>query len=306
MSTRDRPPWLALTHDATPEIVEVLSDAWLAAGALSVDVTDAHAGGEGEVPVFAEPQWNSDAHWSLARVKVLLEGDCDTAGLLNQVCATAGVTPVPAFTVEPVQDQDWVRATQAQFEPVQVSARLWIVPSWHQPPSPEAINLRLDPGLAFGTGSHPTTWQCLRWLDAHLTPGARVLDFGCGSGILAIAAAKLGAREVAGTDIDPQALLTANDNALTNGVEIAWVAPDALPPRGGYDVVLANILANPLRALAPLLSAQIRPGGHLILAGILDRQAEEVQTAYAPWVRLVPFEPREGWTSLVGRRPQDG
>lgn len=302
MSAANIPPWSALTHDATPESVEAISDAWLAAGALSVDVTDAHAGGELEVPIFAEPQWNSDAHWTLARVKVLLRGEDDAAALLRQVCESVGLSPVPAFALEPVHDQDWVRATQAQFEPVQVSQRLWIVPSWHEPPTPEAINLRLDPGLAFGTGSHPTTWQCLRWLDTHLQAGERVLDFGCGSGILAIAAVKLGAREVVGTDIDPQALRTAYDNAITNGVEVAWVPPEALPPHAGYDVVLANILANPLRALAPLLSAQVRPGGHLVLAGILDRQAEEVQATYAPWVQLVPFEPREGWTSLVGQR----
>lgn len=284
----------------------MLSDAWLEAGALSVDVTDAHAGGEGEVPVFAEPHWNCDAHWSLARFRVLLDGACDAAGLLERVCAAVGLSPVPPFTLERVDDQDWVRVTQAQFEPVRVSSRLWIVPSWHEPPDPSAINLRLDPGLAFGTGSHPTTWQCLHWLDAHLQPRARVLDYGCGSGILAIAAARLGALDVVGTDIDPQALRTAHDNALTNGVEIEWVAPDALPSRGDYDIVLANILANPLRALAPLLCAQVRSGGHLVLAGILDRQAEEVQAAYAPWMRLVPHEPREGWTSLVGQRMHAG
>jgi len=294
--------WLALTHDAAPENIEAVTDAWLAAGALSVDVTDAHAGGELEVPVFAEPQWNSDARWSLARVTVLLGADADTSALLQSVCEQAGVAVMPPAQVERIDDQDWVRATQSQFEPVQVSARMWIVPSWHTPPAADAINLRLDPGLAFGTGSHPTTWQCLRWLDAHLLPGQRVLDYGCGSGILAIAAAKLGGVRVVGTDIDPQALLTANDNANTNGVEIAWLAPEALPPRADYDVVVANILANPLRALAPLLCAQLRPGGHLILAGILDRQAEEVIQAFAPWVSLTPFEPREGWTSLIGTR----
>ncbi|MFN0313748.1 MAG: 50S ribosomal protein L11 methyltransferase [Burkholderiales bacterium] len=298
--------WLALTFKIEPSFVEPLSDALLALGAASVDVADAHAGGPQEVLVFAEPNWNSGSHWILAQFRVLVTENCVVEQILSEACEAAGVGTVPAFSVETVHDHDWVRETQAQFAPIQISQRLWIVPSWHEIPVPQAINLRLDPGLAFGTGAHPTTRQCLRWLDANLKGGEAVLDYGCGSGVLAIAAKKLGAREVVGTDIDPQALLTATSNAAANAVEIAWVLPGDLPAQRSYDIVVANILANPLRMLAPLLAAQVRLGGHLILAGILDRQVTEVMEAYAPWVELVPFEPDDGWTSLAGRRSAPG
>ena len=301
-SWEPNPVWLALTFQVAPAFVEPISDALLELGAVSADVTDAHVGSDQEVPVFAEPHWNSDAHWSLAQVRVLWAPDAEVGDLLHTACEAVGLSPVPRYEVDEVEDRDWVRATQAQFVPVPVSQRLWIVPTWHEPPSAPAINLRLDPGLAFGTGSHPTTWQCLRWLDANLRGAESVLDYGCGSGILAIAAAKLGAASAVGTDIDPQALRTAHDNAVINGVEISWVAPEDLPSHDTYDIVLANILANPLRILAPLLIARVRPGGFLVLAGILDRQAGEVILAYAPWVALTPFEPRDGWTSLVGQR----
>ncbi len=294
--------WLALTFQVNPNFVEPLSEALFALGALSVDVADAHAGGPQEVPVFAEPAWNSDSHWILAQFRVLVAEGTNAEKLLREACAEINLARIPSFSVESLGDHNWVRETQTQFAPIQISERLWIVPSWHQPPAPEAVNLRLDPGLAFGTGAHPTTRQCLRWLEANLRGGEYVLDYGCGSGILAIAAAKLGAREVVASDIDSQALRTGFDNATRNGVLISWVLPVDLPARRSYDIVVANILANPLRLLAPRLGAQVRPGGHLILAGILDRQAGEVIDAYAPWVRLVPFEPDDGWTSLVGQR----
>lgn len=295
--------WLALTFRVHPEFVEAVSDALMESGALSVDVTDAHAGTPEEVALFDEPNWNADSRWTLAEVRALLKDDDDARQILQDVCNAAGLDKVPECRLDRLEDQDWVRQTQTQFAPVRVSDRLWIVPSWHEPPMADAINLRLDPGLAFGTGSHPTTMQCLRWLDLNIAGGEqRVLDYGCGSGILAIAAMKLGAANVMGTDIDPQALITAHDNALNNSVAIAWVSPEGLPENTCYDIVLANILANPLRALAPLLCARVRPGGHLILAGILDRQAVEVAASFAPWVKLFPFEPRDGWTSLVGQR----
>lgn len=293
--------WLALTFKVSANYVEALSDALMAAGALSVDVTDAHAGTPEEVALFAEPNWNADSHWTLAQVIVLLDQGSDAGELLRTACAEVGMG-TPSFDIQTIADQDWVRQTQSQFTPVCVSDRLWIVPSWHDPPAPQAINLRLDPGLAFGTGSHATTLQCLLWLEANLRGGERVLDYGCGSGILAIAAMKLGAASAVGTDIDPQALRTAHDNASINEVSVIWVTPDELADSKGYDVVLANILANPLRTLAPLLCAKVRSGGHLVLAGILDRQAEEVIESFAPWIALTPFAPREGWTSLIGRR----
>ncbi|MSQ59605.1 MAG: 50S ribosomal protein L11 methyltransferase [Betaproteobacteria bacterium] len=294
--------WLALTFKIDPSFAEPLSDAFLALGAMSVDVADAHAGGPQEVPVFAEPDWNSDSHWSLTQFRVLVPENAGVEKILRDACEAAGVETLPAFSVETVHDHDWVRETQAQFAPIQISERLWIVPSWHEAPVPQIINLRLDPGLAFGTGAHPTTRQCLRWLAANLKGGEAVLDYGCGSGILAIAAKKLGGLDVVGTDIDAQALRTASSNATANDAGIDWVLPEDLPAHRSYDIVVANILANPLRVLAPLLAAQVRVGGHLILAGILDRQVSEVMESYAPWVKLVPFEPDDGWTSLVGRR----
>mgnify|MGYP001593222858 CR=1 FL=1 len=196
---------------------------------------------------------------------------------------------------------DWVRATQAQFEPIRISERIWIVPSWHTPPDPHALNLVLDPGLAFGTGSHPTTRLCLAWLEARLRGGESVLDYGCGSGILAIAAARLGAGEVVGIDIDPEAVRTARTNAAANQARARFAATDTpLPPPS--DLVLANILAGPLKVLAPLLAAHTRPGGRIVLAGLLDAQSADVTAAYAPWFDMSAFASAEGWTALEGRR----
>jgi ribosomal protein L11 methyltransferase len=203
-----------------------------------------------------------------------------------------------------VADTDWVRSTQAQFPPTQISPRLWVVPTWHEPPDPAAINVRLDPGVAFGTGTHPTTRLCLAWLDAALVPGSSVLDYGCGSGILAVAAALLGAGEVLGTDIDPQAVEAARLNAEANGARARFVLPAALPA-GSFDAVVANILSNPLKVLAPALLARVAPGGALVLSGVLERQAEEVIAAYAlidPTVPLAVWRADEGWVCLAGRR----
>jgi ribosomal protein L11 methyltransferase len=203
--------------------------------------------------------------------------------------------------LEKLEEQDWVRLTQSQFEPIRVSGRLWIVPSWHTAPDPEAIVLVLDPGLAFGTGSHPTTRLCLEWLERAVTPGCSMLDYGCGSGILGIAAARLGAAEVLGVDIDPQAVAAARDNARRNGVS-ARFDDAALRIRGQFDLVAANILSNPLKALAPAVCAHVRPGGRLALSGILAAQAEELIAAYAPWIALGVADTREGWVCLSGEK----
>jgi len=211
------------------------------------------------------------------------------------------------LTIEAVPETDWVRATQAQFEPIPIAGPLWIVPTWHTPPHADAINLVLDPGLAFGTGSHPTTRMCLQWLVRE-RPTGTVLDYGCGSGILAIAASKLGAREVVGVDIDPQAVRSAHDNAEVNNVEAAFFdASQALATpydTQKYDVVLANILANPLRVLAPALTARLKPGASLVLAGLLAEQAEELIGIYSPWLEMRVADTQEGWSLLVGTLPQ--
>lgn len=285
---------------------ERLADALLDAGALSVSVEDAEADTERESPLFGEPGVTPERQaWQMNRVHVLLDVAIDPAALL-QSAAAACALPVPAIeSIRAVEDADWVRLTQAQFPPVRVSERLWIVPTWHAPPDPLAIAIRLDPGAAFGTGTHPTTRLCLRWLDAELRPGARVLDYGCGSGILAIAAARLGAAQVIGTDLDPQALATARANSASNAVGADYTAPDRLPA-GSFDVVLANILSNPLKILAPALLARVAPGGSLVLSGILERQAPELIDVYAAADANVPLSVwgvDEGWVCLAGRRP---
>ena len=223
--------------------------------------------------------------------------------------ARAAHLALPPYATRAVAEQDWVRATQAQFAPIPIAGKLWVVPSWCTPPDPGAINLILDPGLAFGTGSHPTTRLCLAWLATCLGRGERVLDYGCGSGILAIAAAKLGAGEVVGVDVDPQAMVASRANAAANGVAATFTTPDELaalaPPR--FDVLVANILANPLVLLAPALAMRVRAGGRIVLSGILAPQAGAVAAAYAPWFIISAWDGDDGWVALAGvRRPDAG
>jgi ribosomal protein L11 methyltransferase len=294
-------PWVCLRFDVDAAWADALGDALLEQGAASVEVTDADAGTRQETPLFREPLEAEQALWPRNRLNVLFEAGADFRRAVADACATAGVPLPHAILQEAVSDQDWVRAAQQQFGPIEISPRLWIVPTWCEPPVPGALVLNLDPGLAFGTGSHPTTWQCLRWLDQHLQPGESVLDYGCGSGILAITAKKLGAGRVAGTDIDPGALQASRHNAKENGVAVDFVSPDALIDER-FDVVVANILANPLKVLAPLLAAHTRPGGRLVLAGILAAQAGAVCEVYSRWFDVAEGYPREGWTCLAGTR----
>jgi len=281
---------------------EPVCDALLELGALSASIEDADAGTPDEQPQFGEPGSVTTPGWAHSRVVALFEPDADVAAMLADAAAQAGLEAVPAFTVEPVEEQNWVQLTQAQFDPIRVSGRLWIVPSWHESPDPAAINLVLDPGMAFGTGSHPTTRLCLEWLERTITGGESLLDYGCGSGILAIAAAKLGAAAVAGVDIDPQAVDAANANAASNDV-VARFADSAETLAGEYDVVVANILSNPLRVLAPAICAHVRAGGRLALSGILREQAEEIIAVYAPWIPLQVADMREDWVCLAGVKP---
>ena len=290
--------WLSLTLDADAQHAEVLSNTLLQLGALSVDIADARAGTEDEQAIFDEPGAPVIAAWQASRVSGLFRADADIACIVEGASNALG-WPAAKFTVANVPDQDWVRLAQAQFAPIRISSRLWIVPSWHTPPDPGAINIVLDPGLAFGTGSHPTTRLCLRWLDEHIKGGEAVLDYGCGSGILAIAALKLGANRVIGVDSDPQAVLASQVNAEKNRVQAEFYAPQGVP-RFQADVVLANILANPLILLAPLLAAATRSGGLLVLSGILGDQARDVENAYRDWFVMRETCEEQGWVRLCG------
>lgn len=281
---------------------EPMCDALIEAGALSASIEDADAGTPDEQPQFGEPGSVNTPGWMHSRVVVLLEPDADIDALLAEAGAAIGLTELPAYSVENVAEQNWVQLTQSQFDPIRVSERLWIVPSWHETPDPAAVNLILDPGMAFGTGSHPTTRLCLEWLERNVSEACTVLDYGCGSGILAIAAARLGAGHVAGVDIDPQAVEAARANAERNGVT-ALFADSATPVAGEYDVVVANILSNPLRVLAPAICAHVRSGGKLALSGILREQIDEIVAIYAQWIPLQVADVREDWVCLAGIKP---
>ena len=266
--------------DVAAAQAETLSDALLGQGAQSV--------------------WIDALGQTRRRLHALLDAGADAASLLGAAAAAAGC-PVPPYRAYDVADEDWVRATQAQFGPLCIAGKLWIVPSWDQPPPGAGVVLRLDPGLAFGTGSHPTTRLVLAWLATAPLAGARVLDYGCGSGILAIAAAKLGAARVDALDIDPDALAATAENARLNDVDVRAFAPDALGP-ASYDIVVSNILAQPLILLAPLLAARTARAGRIALSGILAAQSAEVGAAYAPWFEMAACGPEQGWALLEGAR----
>lgn len=270
-------------------------------GAFSVDVADALAGTQDETPVYGEPGEEREVAFGLSRVIALFEAGADVDVALGNAARKAGLSGAPESRKYAVPEQDWVRLTQSQFDPIRISPRLWIVPSWHSAPDPAAINIVLDPGLAFGTGSHPTTRLCLDWLDTHLAPGSSVIDYGCGSGILSIAAAKLGASTVIGIDIDEQAVTASRANARANGVDAQFHNAASCMPVAA-DIVLANILSNPLKVLAPALSGLVRSGGAIVLSGILAPQADEVAEAYLQWFDMVPPVAEDGWVRLTGVR----
>lgn len=284
---------------------ESLSDFLMDEGVYSVSIEDADADSEDEAPLYGEPGLEPEnLAWNRSRLKILVPEEFLLAKVLNKACEELGFrTPdIEAETIVP--DNDWVRMTQAQFQPTQISDRLWIVPTWHEPPNPNAVNIRLDPGVAFGTGTHPTTHLCLEWLSSHDLEDKSVLDYGCGSGILAVAAKKLGASQVVGTDIDPQSIEAALYNAHENGAEAKFFLPEDLPDLK-FDIVVANILSNPLRILAPALIARVQQRGSLVLSGILERQAEELIDLYngmCPELNLQVWKVSEGWVCLAGNK----
>lgn len=295
---------------------EALSDALLQAGVLSVSVEDADGDTEHERPLYGEPGLEPDVHaWHRNTVVALLPDGVEPVEILEQVRdAGAGNYLGEEWTVREVHDADWVRLTQGQFGPIEIAGRIWIVPSWHRenPEVPDAssvyqgqaggvVRIELDPGLAFGTGSHPTTHLCLEWLVAHIQGDESLLDYGCGSGILAIAARKLGAGVTQAVDIDEQAVESTRYNAKVNGADIQAMLPDALPA-GQSQVVVANILSSPLKVLAPMLAGRVQPGGQLVLSGILEWQAEEIIQAYAPWIELNVWRTRDVWVCMHGRK----
>jgi len=286
--------------DAPAGEVDAWSDALMGAGALAIDVADPAAGTPHETPQYGEPGEPVAALWPLSRLSALFAADTDLRAALR-AAASEVTLPIPAHETYAVAEQDWVRTTQEQFGPIRITENFWIVPTWVQAPQPDALNLRLDPGLAFGTGSHPTTCLCLEWMHEHVLPGASLLDYGCGSGILAIAGARLGAGRVTGTDVDPQAMRASRENARANRIEATFVLPDALAP-GSFDIVVANILANPLTLLAPALALRVRAGGRLALSGILEPQADSVAAAYARWFTIGSWKSRDGWVLLAGER----
>jgi len=294
--------WVSLKLAADGEGAEALADALMEAGALSVSIEDRDAGTAAEQAQFGEPGLDDPKAWQRNWVVALLEADADVDALIANLNLPAEVKrKIGEREVEVLPEQDWVRLTQSQFEPIPISDRLWIVPSWHDAPDPDAIVLVLDPGLAFGTGSHPTTRLCLKWLEQNLRGGESVLDYGCGSGILAIAARKLGAGKVIGTDVDAQAITASRDNAERNRTEAAFFLPDVVPG-GEFDVLVANILTNPLKALMPLLAGRVKTGGRIALSGILAEQADELLAIYSQFFDMRLWATEDGWVCLTGSK----
>lgn len=299
--------WTEIVIELPRAQAEQVSDALIEAGALSVSVEDADLGTEAEQPLFGEPGMEPSAHaWERSRIVALTEADTDYSALVNKARAQCADIDQLSFSLRSVAEQDWVRVTQAQFDPIPIGRNIWVVPSWHAAPVPDALVLELDPGLAFGTGSHPTTRLCMEWLEQHVEAGCSVLDYGCGSGILAILARKLGADSVDGVDIDPQAISAAHDNAKRNQCDdVRWFVPsDYALARAStrYDIVAANILSGPLKLMAPMLASRVAQGGAVVLSGILARQADELIASYAPYIALSVAAEREGWVALAGRK----
>jgi ribosomal protein L11 methyltransferase len=279
-----------------------MSDSLDALDALSVSVEDADAQTPAEQALFGEPGMPPPKDgWQRSRMVALFAQEAQAQEAAHLLSAQDFFEGCRILGVQPVADQDWVRLTQSQFSPVEIIPDFWIVPNWHEPPAQASQIIRLDPGLAFGTGTHPTTRMCLRWIAQHGVQGQRVLDYGCGSGILAIGAAKYGASDIDAVDIDEAAVTSTVLNAEANGVNLVAGLPEKA--QGRYQTVLANILATPLKVLAPLLCSYVAPSGALVLAGILERQADELKAAYAPWIQLEVADSEDGWILMTATSP---
>ncbi|MGS0743326.1 50S ribosomal protein L11 methyltransferase [Glaciimonas sp. GG7] len=300
--------WTEIVIEVARSHAEALSDALMEAGALSVSVEDADVGTAAEQPLFGEPGMEpKEAAWERSRVVALSDIDAESI-IVSAAALACSLETIPVYSLRSVGDQDWVRLTQSQFAPIHIGKNIWVVPSWHDAPDADGLILELDPGLAFGTGSHPTTRLCMEWLEVHLGEQTvtSVLDYGCGSGILAMVAKKLGAASVIGVDIDPQAIVSAGDNSARNHCEIAYYLPDTFvqqSPLGTFDIVIANILSGPLKLMSAMLCARIAPGGSLTLSGVLAEQAQDVIAAYAPWIQMSVWREQDGWVALSGTLP---
>ncbi len=289
-------PWLQLKFSTEQPHVEAITDHLMELGALSQTFEDAE-----DNPIL-EPLPGETPLWDNLIVSALFDATCDTDWVLEQIQNSPFAANMKNPLFEQIEDKDWERAWMDSFHPIQFGERLWIVPSWHQPPQPKAINIMLDPGLAFGTGTHPTTALCLEWMDAADLHNKSLLDYGCGSGILAVAAAKLGAHPIAAIDIDPQAIKATQDNMSRNGLSddrIERGMPE-LADGQQFDVVVANILAGPLKQLAFSIAEKVKPGGQLVLSGLLQEQAEEISLCYNKWFNMSPAVVKEDWIRLEG------
>jgi len=289
--------WIQIILETSREQTETLEDALLEQGALSVTYVDA-----GDQPLF-EPDPGETPLWDAVRLVGLFPAEADMQAVVAQLKDQLG-DQLPKHRTEILEDKDWIREWMDQFQPMQFGERLWIVPSWTKPPEPEAVNLMLDPGMAFGTGTHATTALCLQWLDAHSPQGLSVIDYGCGSGVLGIAALLLGCDSMCGIDIDPQALIATHQNAEQNGISKHQyrVFLPAQAPHESADMVLANILAGPLMSLADDISSRVKPGGKLVLSGILSSQAQNVIDAYAQDFDFEPIAEQDGWVRLAATK----
>ena len=292
--------WINLKIRASADYAHIMSDALIELGALSCAIEDSYLNSENEEALFGEPNIPSNTIWQHNTVESLFDAAVSIDTIINELKTITGLPHID-YTLDTVEEQNWVALTQSQFEPINILDKLWIVPSWHTSPNPDAINIILDPGLAFGTGSHPTTHLCLEWLIKEVNINDHVLDYGCGSGILSIAAKKCGAKQVIGVDIDPQAIIASIHNAKENHVDVQFYNSE-LPLTFEADIVVANILSSALSVLAPLIAKACKPHGKIALSGILKEQIVMLTEIYSTWFDLNKPIEREGWILLSGTK----